>query len=337
MLINKRTNCAIVGFGKMGLVYYDIVKKLNLNLVSVCDVKESNKKNLKKKDQKLFTKNFDRVLDNDLDFLIISSTANYHASYARKAILKGIKNVLIEKPVVTSLKDGYELMRLQKKYKTRICVNHNEFLKNHIKLLNKFTRSKKNIGAVNSIIFTGGNMGYAMNGVHVFDLIKIITKSKISKVLNLFESKKTKNPRGKIFSDFSGRLIGETKNKAKFFIDISNKQGHGRNVKILFEYGIIDIDFLSGKFSYNIRKKKDLKFPKTRYNTPGDKGSFKFKIAPVKITTLRHVKLFLANKNYINLESAFENIKILIGASINKNLKLTNLNRIKSKKKFSWA
>ena len=37
MLINKRTNCAIVGFRKMGLVYYDIVKKLNLNLY-VCDL-----------------------------------------------------------------------------------------------------------------------------------------------------------------------------------------------------------------------------------------------------------------------------------------------------------
>ena len=167
MLINKRTNCAIVGFGKMGLVYYDIVKKLNLNLVSVCDLKESNKRNLRKKDQKLFTKNFDRVLTNDIDFLIISSTANYHASYAKKAILKGIKNILIEKPVVTSLKDGYELIRLQKRYKTRICVNHNEFLKRHIELLDEFTKSKKHIGAINSIIFTGGNMGYAMNAVHI--------------------------------------------------------------------------------------------------------------------------------------------------------------------------
>ena len=53
MLINKKTNCAIIGFGKMGLVYYNIIKKLNLNLVSVCDLKESNKKNLKKR-----TKNY---------------------------------------------------------------------------------------------------------------------------------------------------------------------------------------------------------------------------------------------------------------------------------------
>ena len=176
-----------------------------------------------------------------------------------------------------------------------------------------------------------------MNAVHVFDLIKILTKNKISKVLNIFETKKTKNPRGKKFSDFSGRLIGETKNKVNFFIDISNRQGHGRNIKILYEYGIIDIDFLSGKFSYNIRKKKYLKLPKTRYNTPSEKGSFQFKIVPVKITTFNHVKKFLTNKNYVNLESAFENVKILIGASINNNIKFTNLNHFKNKKKFSWA
>ena len=56
MLINKRTNCAIVGFGKMGLVYYNIIKKLNLNLVSVCDLKESNKKNLRKRPKIIYKK-----------------------------------------------------------------------------------------------------------------------------------------------------------------------------------------------------------------------------------------------------------------------------------------
>ena len=45
-------------------------------------------------------------------------------------------------------------------------------------------------------------MGYAMNAVHIFDLIKILTKNKISKVLNIFETKKTKNPRGKNFQIF---------------------------------------------------------------------------------------------------------------------------------------
>ena len=90
----------------------------------------SLEKKILKKDQKFFTKSFDKVLRNKIDLLIISSTADYHAKYAKKAILQGVKNILIEKPVVTSLKDGYELIRLQKKYKTRICVNQNEFLKN---------------------------------------------------------------------------------------------------------------------------------------------------------------------------------------------------------------
>ena len=88
--------------------------------------------------------------------------------------MQGVKNILVEKPVVTSLKDGYELIRLQKKYKTRICVNHNEFLKTHINILTKFIKKKKYIGKITSIIFTGGNIGYAMNGVHVFDLIQIL-------------------------------------------------------------------------------------------------------------------------------------------------------------------
>ncbi|RPG63846.1 MAG: gfo/Idh/MocA family oxidoreductase [Flavobacteriaceae bacterium TMED238] len=337
MLFNNKISCVIVGLGKMGLVYYNVLRKLNLNLVGVCDLNESRKKNLKKKDQKFFTKSFDKVLRNKIDLLIISSTSDYHAKYAKKAILQGVKNILVEKPVVTSLKDGYELIRLQKKYKTRICVNHNEFLKTHINILTKFIKKKKYIGKITSIIFTGGNIGYAMNGVHVFDLIQILTRSKISKVLNFFDLKKTKNPRGRKFNDFSGRLIGETKNKINFFIDISHNQGHGRNIKILFEYGYIDYDYIIGKLSYNIRKKKFINLPKTRYSTPGESGSFKFKSDTIEKVTLLHLKNFLTNKSYVNLRNGFENVKILIAASINKNIKLTNLNRIKSKEKFPWA
>ena len=337
MLFKNKINCVIVGLGKMGLVYYNIIKNLNLNLVGVCDLNESRKKNLKKKDQKFFTKSFDKILRNKIDLLIISSTADYHAKYAKKAILQGVKNILIEKPVVTSLEDGYELTRLQKKYKTRICVNNSEYFKTHINILKKFIKKKKYIGKITSIIFTGGNMGYSMNGVHIFDLIQILTKSKISKVLNFFDSKKTKNPRGRKFNDFSGRLIGETRNKVNFFIDISYNQGHGRNIKILFEYGFIDYDYIIGKLSYNIRKKKFINLPKTRYSTPSESGSFKFKSSTVEKSTLLHLKNFLANKNYVNLKKGFENVKILIAASINKNVKLTNLNRIKSNKKFPWA
>ena len=50
MLFKNKINCVIVGLGKMGLVYYNIIRNLNLNLVGVCDFNESRKKNLKKRD-----------------------------------------------------------------------------------------------------------------------------------------------------------------------------------------------------------------------------------------------------------------------------------------------
>ena len=93
MLFKNKINCVIVGLGKMGLVYYNIIRNLNLNLVGVCDLNESRKKNLKKKDQKFFTKSFDKVLRNKIDLLIISSTADYHAEYANKAILQGVREL----------------------------------------------------------------------------------------------------------------------------------------------------------------------------------------------------------------------------------------------------
>ena len=334
---NKIKNCAIVGFGKMGLMYYSIIKKLRLNIVSVCDLNSKNKRNLSKQDQKKFTNNFNKVLNKKIDFLIISSTADYHALYAKKAIKKNVRNILIEKPVATSLKDCAQLIKLQKKYRTRICVNHNEYFRDHTLKLKRFIKSKRNLGKIVSIIYSGGNMGFAMNAIHIFDLIHILSNGKITKVLNFFDKENTKNPRGKKFSDKSGRLIGETNNGVNFFINISNRQGHGRNIKILFEYGIIDIDFLTGKVYFNIRRKKFQDLPKTRYSAPFTKGFFNLKIKGIYFPTLKHIKNFLSNKNYRNLKNGVENVKILVASNLNKKIDLTNVENIKSKHKFPWA
>ena len=58
MLFKNKINCVIVGLGKMGLVYYNIIRNLNLNLVGVCDFNESRKKKSKKKGPKVFYKKF---------------------------------------------------------------------------------------------------------------------------------------------------------------------------------------------------------------------------------------------------------------------------------------
>ena len=176
MLFKNKINCVIVGLGKMGLVYYNIIKNLNLNLVGVCDLNESRKKNLKKKDQKFFTKSFDKILRNKIDLLIISSTADYHAKYAKKAILQGVKNILIENGNLKNYMQDRQNARLMKMEPTgngrRQSYSHypmprmtNTYMDNGTTEPEEIISSvKKGIYAVN---FAGGQVDIT-NGKFVF-------------------------------------------------------------------------------------------------------------------------------------------------------------------------
>ena len=147
----------------------------------------SNKKtklNLNKEHKEKFTQDYKFLLKKN-DFLIISTTADYHSFCTKKAITKKIKNILIEN--LPLLKDCKELIRLQKKYKNNICVNHNEYFKQQTLLLKKFIKSKNIFGKIISIIYGKHRICYEHNSC--FDFIEILTEEKISKVLNFLINK----------------------------------------------------------------------------------------------------------------------------------------------------
>ncbi len=333
---NKNIKCGIVGFGKIGQLHYSVLKSLNLNIVGICDKKTSTKKKLPKSEKNIFFDNFDKMIKNEINFLIISTTADYHSLYAKKAAANKVKYILIEKPVATSLKDCRDLKKIQKKFKCKICVNHTSFFQNHFYKLSNLIKSK-HFGKITSIVFTGGNMGLAMNGVHIFDLVKILTNEKIEKITSFLDKKVSTNPRGKKFKDRSGVVIGQTKNRKRFFMDISSDQGHGRNIKIICEYGEVDFNLLNGKGNYKLRKKEYLKFAKTKYGLPEITAKFKFKIVSLKKATFLQIKNFLSGKKYTNLKEASYSIKIILAANMTNQNHLISVKSIKSKKKYVWA
>lgn len=55
---------------------------------------------------------------------IIATNSESHTSIAMELIQKGIKNILIEKPMSLDLKSGRKLQKLATKYQTKIWVNH---------------------------------------------------------------------------------------------------------------------------------------------------------------------------------------------------------------------
>ena len=175
----------IIGLGRMGERYLKIIKKMRINLIGIYD---KNKKkvdeignNYKIEKSKLFynLKNFPQVKPK---FLIISTTAESHFNLIKLCSKVGVKNVMVEKPLATSIKECDEILKISKKNKIKICVNHAGRFSNQISYLKNIIMSKK-LGNLNSLNYLCGNIGITMNGSHFFDIFNYLTGSDVIKVM----------------------------------------------------------------------------------------------------------------------------------------------------------
>jgi predicted dehydrogenase len=69
-------------------------------------------------------KEYDSVSNLDLDFAIVATTSASHYEVASHLLHSGIRNLLIEKPVALNSSDAKDLLKLAKKNKAKIWINH---------------------------------------------------------------------------------------------------------------------------------------------------------------------------------------------------------------------
>ena len=284
-------NCAIVGMGGMGNLYFDILKKYGLRVKAVCDKKYKKIKN------DFYFYNFEDLLKkNSVDLVVISTTANSRSDLVRLAIKYNVKNIIIEKPLATSLAEGKKIINLLNENKIYCAINHHSKYQNHLKEIKKIIK-KNSFGEISSVNYIGGDLGFAMNGVHIFEIFRFITNELISEVSANFQIKK-KNPRGKNFEDVSGTLNGKTKKNKRLYIDISKDQGHGKTIIISCKNGFIFFDLFTGKLYFNVRKKKYINYPNYKYHLPSKNKIINLTITDTKQSTENLIKNFLKKKKY---------------------------------------
>lgn len=118
---NEKMKIAIVGLGKFGSILF---KKLNkYNQVEYICGRSINDRLLKVKENYgvEISDNYEKILDK-VDFIVISTPTNSHYSIAKNCLLRG-KNVFVEKPPCSDLKEVQELFNLAKEKKLKIYVD----------------------------------------------------------------------------------------------------------------------------------------------------------------------------------------------------------------------
>ena len=192
----KKVKFALLGASKISSQHLKAINSLSshCDLVDVCDINQNALNEISKTTEANLHKDYEEMLSKtDADCICITTPSGIHHSHALKAGKAGF-DVLVEKPIATSLTHAKSLISYFKKYKKRLfAVKQVRFIES-IKILRKALAEERfgKVHLINMNIFLtrpqdyydsaewrgtykfdGG--GVLMNqAIHYFDLMQLI-------------------------------------------------------------------------------------------------------------------------------------------------------------------
>ena len=242
----KVYNIGLIGRGKMGKAFQGEIDKSNkFNLVKIFSKRDIRKK--KQNIRKFFRSNI-------FDLIIITSPVDSHYQYLNYA-MKNKKHIIVEKPLVENFNELKKLSKLNRNFKQKIMIHHNDILNfEKFKIFKKSYKDSKKIEMVygKKDIKNSTKKPYFDWLPHPLALIvkyfgfpkkfKILNYSKIKKESGFFEELKIEFSfkRLKIYLMFSNFLKNKTK-KIFIFKNVKKeiydgyKKKNQRSIKLLLE------------------------------------------------------------------------------------------------------
>ncbi len=215
-------NVGLIGYGKMGKIYEnEIKKKKGFKIIDIL-----NNEKIKKKPSSIK----DCFFSKKTNLLIINSPINSHFKYLKLAF-KSKKNIIIEKPLVEKPYQLQKVIQKNKYFREKILIHHNDVLNlEKLQILNK--KNLKNITKVEMIY--GCNKLNNSYKKPFFDWLP----HPLSVIVNFFEEpinfkilKYSKNIKKKFFFEKLDLLV--TSKGIPIFIKFSNNL-RKRSKRIIF-------------------------------------------------------------------------------------------------------
>ena len=270
----KVYNIGLIGRGKMGKAFQGEIEKSNkFNLVKIFSKRDIRKK--KQNIRKFFRSNI-------FDLIIITSPVDSHYQYLNYA-MKNKKHIIVEKPLVENFNELKKLSKLNRNFKQKIMIHHNDILNfEKYKIFKKDYKNSKKI----EMIYGKKDMKNSTKKPyfdwlpHPLALIvkyfgfpkkfKILNYSKTKKESGLFEELKIEFSfkRLQIYLMFSNFLKNKTK-KIFIFKNVKKeiydgyKKKNRRSIKLLLEKfykknKINEISLFFKSYDLLFRIKKDI-------------------------------------------------------------------------------
>lgn len=311
------TTLAIIGAGRMGQRHIGVARKLDLQICGIVDLRSNalfDAQAVYGLASNLLFVNHDALYEVIVpDVLIISTTADSHCELTCAAAERGVKYILVEKPLAVSLEECERMMSVCRRYGAKLSVNH------QMRFMEQYSKPKALLdsdayGGLKSMTVVGGNFGISMNGTHYFEAFRYMTNEAPVSVTAWFDPDAVANPRGPQFQDRAGSIRVTTESGKRLYIEIGCEQGHGLEVIYAARNGMITISELTGSMRLAVRQSEYLDLPTTRYGMPAE--SSHETIAPVEVidSTAMVLNALLKGENVVTAEEGMIAVKVLVAA-----------------------
>ena len=316
MKLNK--NIAVIGCGYWGTIVINSLVKLKIfKNIYIYDRDNKKIKILKKRFKRiLIYKSFDKILkDQNIKHIYLATHPNINYKILQKCVMNN-KNVLIEKPGLTNLKEFAKIRKLLKQNKSRIFFGYIYVYNQYVRYIKKIIQ-KKVLGEIRYINFQRQNFGPIRDKTSsIYDLAThdvsilhfLFNKSSILKKIVRHDILKKKN--------FDIAYLNLVINKIKIDINVSWLNPEKiRKIIIIGSKKMLIFDEMNEKKPiqiYNnyvsfpkIDKFSRSYFKKTHYIFKGKSLTKKFNLKPA---LNEQIKIFLNNKKIITNINFSENI-----------------------------
>lgn len=310
---------AVIGLGRMGMRHVEAITGLGMTICGVSDIAEqaraAARETYKLDPSASFADGAEMLHSVRPDALVVATTAPSHARFVVAAAKAGVRYILCEKPMATSLGEAREMMDACSRSGTVLAINH------QMRFMEQYTRVKaligsEQLGPLASVVVAASNFGLAMNASHYFEMFRYVSGVPIYSVNAWFEDAKLANPRGPQFEDRSGRVLARSQSGPSLYLDFSVNAGNGVNVVYICRYGQIVVDELNGAMRVVTRKSEFRDLPTTRYGMPSDIHAEGIAPADVVGPTKALWTALLAGQSYPDGEAGIHALACCVAAHV---------------------
>jgi len=272
-VLAKGLRTAVIGLGRMGLRHVQVAESLGMQVIGGADPSADARASLMRDHgvpaYACFADGAELLAALRPEAVVVATTAPGHAPLVLAAVAAGVRHILCEKPMASSLSQANAMLAACAVSGTRLAVNH------QMRFMDQYSEVKALIGSavlgpLSSVTVAAPNFGLAMNASHYFEMFRYLTDESVHDVTAWFELEKLANVRGAQFDDASGRLLARTASGTAMYMDFSARSGWGVQVVYSCRHGQIVVDELRGEMKIAARQAEYRTLPTTRYGMPVD-------------------------------------------------------------------